>query len=71
VSSKGPTYNVDIIVGDVPTRGLLNHRAQVTFGKQRVTASDKRETGEQCHSHNHPFDVRPIGASGRPLNWEQ
>ena len=35
VSSKGPTYNVNIIVG-VPARGLLDHGAQVTLARQEL-----------------------------------
>jgi len=59
VSSKGPTYKVDIIVGGVLTRGLLSPGY---IGKERVTANDKRKTSS--HSYNLPLDVQPIGASG-------
>ena len=36
VSSKGPTYKVDNIVGGVPTRGLLDHGAHMTLTRQEL-----------------------------------
>ena len=36
VSSEGPIYKVDIIVGGVPTRSLLDHGAQVTLARQEL-----------------------------------
>ena len=70
MSSRGPTYKVDIIVGGVPTRGLLDHGAQVTLAREELLPMIREKLGwskEQCHAHNLPLDVQPIGASGRPL----
>jgi len=36
VSSKEPTYKVDLIIGGVPTRGLLDHGAQVTLARKEL-----------------------------------
>jgi len=65
VSSKGPTYKVDIIIGGVPTRGLLGHGAQVTLARKELPPMIREKLGwskEQCHSHNLPLDVRPLEA---------
>ena len=70
LSSKGPVYNVDIIVGGVPTRGLLDHGAQVTLVRQQLLPRVRETLGwsqEQCPARNFPLDVQPSGASGRPL----
>ena len=70
VSSRGPTYKVDIIVGSVPTRGLLDHGAQVTLARKELLPMIREKLGwskEQCHAHNLSLDVQPIGASVKPL----
>jgi len=36
VSSKRPTYKVDIIIVCIPTRGLFDHGAQVTLARQEL-----------------------------------
>jgi len=63
VSSKGPTYKVNIIVDSVPIRGLLDHGAQVTLVRKELLSMIRKKLGskEQCHSHNLPIDVQPIG----------
>jgi len=44
VSSKGPTHKVDIIIGGVPTRGLLNHGAQVILARNELLPMIREKT---------------------------
>ena len=53
-----------------PARSLLDHGAQETLARQKFLSKVRQKLGwskEQCHAHDLPLDVQPIGVSGRPL----
>ena len=58
VSSKEPVYKVDIIVGGVPTRGLLDHGAQVTLVRQQLLPRVRETSGS-----NVMFVISPLMCS--------
>ena len=68
--ARGPTYKEDLTVDGIPTRGLMDHGAQVSLVCKELLATIKEHHGwskEQCSTHSLKTKLQPVGAEGGPL----
>ena len=70
VGVKGPTYKVDLVVGGIRTRGLLDYGVQVSLAWKELLPLIKEKRDwllEQCNAQHLRMEAQPVGSSGKPI----
>ena len=70
VNTTGPTYKVDVTVGGLKTRALIDNGSQVTLVRTEMLPKLKELnnwTIEECRRRTHKMVSEPIGAGGQVL----
>jgi len=66
----GSVYKVDVIIGGVPTRALVDSGSQVCNVREQLLPYIKEKQNwsvSYCLVQHLAFDTQPIGAEGSPL----
>jgi len=66
----GPVYKIDISVGGVPSRALVDSGSQVCIVRKQLLPyiKESKEWGlPDCLQQHLPFDAQPVGAEGSAL----